>query len=201
MGLWKVVLLVFQWYSAKSLWCLCFSFHCCSCFSVHSWSCWWRFHGSLAWLIPPRRLPLPPDWVINTWGAGVGVKPVCMLGCVWYRMSHSLIQSQSTIGLCQKGKRCHMHLLCFFTVHANLNIAYYHNLSRIKIAQNKWQMAGNRALCQEMAKGREKWAFELDCRAWKWQEMGQLGVLLAWLPFLLSRGSQMKRRLVKYSEA
>lgn len=33
--------------------------------------------------------------------------------------------------------------------------SYYHNLSRIKIAQNKWQMAGNRALCQEMARGRE----------------------------------------------
>lgn len=36
-------------------------------------------------------------------------------------------------------------------------------LVRIKIAQNKWQMAGTGALCQEMAKGREKRVFEMDC--------------------------------------
>ena len=52
---------------------------------------------------------------------------------------------------------------CFFTEQANLNIAYYHNLSRIKIAQNKWQMAASGALCQEMAKGQGKWALEMDC--------------------------------------
>lgn len=77
----------------------------------------------------------------------------------WYRTSHGLTHSQSAIGLCQKGKRCHVHLPCFFTEQANLNIAYYHNLSRIKIAQNKWQMAGSGALCQEMAKGRGKMGF------------------------------------------
>lgn len=83
-----------------------------------------------------------------------------------------------------------MHSLCFFTVQANLNIAYYHNLSRIKIAQSKWQMAGHRALCQEMAKVREKWAFELDRRA---QIMTGDGIPCdpaAWLPFQVSAGSQ-----------
>lgn len=45
---------------------------------------------------------------------------------------------------------------CFFAEQANLNIAYYHSLSRIKIAQNKWQMAGSGNLCQGMAKGWEK---------------------------------------------
>lgn len=76
---------------------------------------------------------------------------------VWFRVSHSLTPSQSTIGLRQKGKRCHVHLPCFFTEQANLNIAYDHNLSRIKIAQNKWQMAGKGALCQEMAEGLGGW--------------------------------------------
>ena len=66
-----------------------------------------------------------------------------------------LVRSQSTIGLCREGKRCHVNLPCFCTEQANLNIAYYHSLSRIKIAQNKWQMAGHGAVCQEMAKGRE----------------------------------------------
>lgn len=120
---------------------------------------WWLLHGSLPWLIPPRKLPLPyqmggkllgsGEWELGQW--------------VWHTISHSLIQSQSTIGLCQKGKRSHVHLPCFFTEQANLNIAHCRNLSRIKIAQNKWQMAGSRALSQEMAKRREKRAFEVGC--------------------------------------
>lgn len=80
----------------------------------------------------------------------MGAKPACMT-----QKLTQLVQSQSTIGLCQKGKRCHVNLPCFFTEQANLNIAYYRSLSRIKIAQHKWQMAGSRAVCQEMAKGWE----------------------------------------------
>lgn len=40
-----------------------------------------------------------------------------------------------------------MCISCFFIALASLNIADYHNSSRAKIAQNKWQVAG-----KEMAK-------------------------------------------------
>lgn len=122
-------------------------------------SFWWLLHSPCHGSFLPENTHCPTYWVVNTWEAGSGSQArVCGTE------SHSLIQSQSTIGLCQKGKRCHVHLPCFFAEQANLNIAYYHNLSRIKIAQNKWQMAGSGASCQEMAKGREKWAFERGCR-------------------------------------
>lgn len=99
----------------------------------------WLLHGSL----PPHLMG----------GKHLGCGEWAPSWPVWFRVSHSLTPSQSTIGLRQKGKRCHVHLPCFFTEQANLNIAYDHNLSRIKIAQNKWQMAGKGALCQAMAEG------------------------------------------------
>lgn len=95
----------------------------------------------------PAHLHLSGGKYLGRWARAWGQ-------CVGHRL-RQLVRSQSTIGLCWEGKRCHVNLPCFCTEQANLNIAYYHSLSRIKIDQNKWQMAGRGALCQEMAKGRE----------------------------------------------
>lgn len=155
-GPWKRILLTFQPLSLEPVG-LCFPVHYYPCFSVYSWkqlvtALWVPAHLS-------RRLPRPPFEGQMPREPGVGVEVVCRI--VGYKIQNLTVwfAAKAQLDYVKKGKGATC-ISCFFTAQANLNIAYYHNLSRVKIAQNKWQVAGNEALCQEMAKGWENrlWA-------------------------------------------
>lgn len=107
MGLWKIILLTFQPLSLEPV-SLFFPFHYCPCFCVYSWEqlvtgLWVPVTAHVS-----RTLPRPPFDGQMPGEPGVGVEMVCGTGIEDIE-PHNWIYSQSTIGLCQKGKRCHVH--------------------------------------------------------------------------------------------
>ena len=82
--------------------------------------------------------------------------------CAWDHVSHSLTQSQSTIGFCQKGGRCHQHLPCFFTKQANLNIATTTTRPELKQLRTSGKWQGGRLIAKTWAEGRGRWVMEMD---------------------------------------
>lgn len=148
LGPWEMILLMFPPLSLEPLG-LCFLFHYCPCLSVYYWKRLLTGLGSLSHLV--QKTPMAPNQGSIAWGARSGSRNgLCARG---YKIQNLTIwfAAKAQLDYIKKGKGATC-ISYFFTVLANLNIAYYHNLSRFKIAQNKWQVTGNEALCQEMAK-------------------------------------------------
>lgn len=149
-GLWKIPLQIFRHKEETSLLSFLFSFLVLWFLFIYTLSFLVSSQGPCCGSSFPEKHPVPPtgQW---TPGCREGVKPVCM--------GPSLTQPDSKPEhnwiLSKRGKAPPAFAV-FLHQAGQFKYSHYHNSSRIKIAENKWQMAGRKAHCQEMGRGRRK---------------------------------------------